>query len=287
MIRRRIPSRRGFTLTELLIVIGIMILVAILAVPAFRAMTGSRSTEAAQNQISAVVARARIEALGLEEPRGVLFYRDLDSQRIGMVMVRPTNDQPPYELDLVPDRDPVLLPDGVGVQFIDNYTTTGTPPRRTADGYIGFNTRVTPTAAANETVIPHGGVILFDKQGRVTSDTYVFRIRGENPPNAATELGRFLYNDPAMAPGMPQLVPTAGALGEASLGFVLYDAEALSNVHGSGRTTAKSADTDTQVSGSTGNGPFVEEERTEEEWLDENSVPILVNRYNGTLLRGE
>src|SRR5687768_4410898 len=103
----------GFTLTELLIVIGIIVLVVTIAIPSFRAMTGGRSTEAAENQISAMLARSRTEALGLQEPRGVMFVRDQDTQRIAMVPVQVTTPTPDWALDLVPERDIVLLPVGV------------------------------------------------------------------------------------------------------------------------------------------------------------------------------
>ena len=28
-------------------------------------------------------------------------------------------------------------------------------------------------------------------------------------------------------------------------------------------------------------------EQAEEDWIDQNSVPLIINRYNGTLIRGE
>ena len=28
-------------------------------------------------------------------------------------------------------------------------------------------------------------------------------------------------------------------------------------------------------------------EQAEEDWIDKNSIPLIVNRYNGTLIRGE
>src|SRR3712207_1414993 len=61
---------RAFTLTELLVVIGLIVLVVTLAIPAFSVITGGRSIDAAENQVSALVARARADALGLQEPRG-------------------------------------------------------------------------------------------------------------------------------------------------------------------------------------------------------------------------
>jgi hypothetical protein len=36
-----------------------------------------------------------------------------------------------------------------------------------------------------------------------------------------------------------------------------------------------------------GNRANPDHEGQEELWLDDNAVPVLVNRYNGTLLRGE
>src|SRR4051812_46982550 len=130
--------RRAFTLTEMLIVMGIILLVALIAVPAFRAMTGSRSTEAAQNQLAAFLGRARAEAIGVQEIRGVAFVLNSDSNRPTAIMVRevsaPTGTMPPamatvfkfvdVYLDAVPDRDLLLLPPGVGLQMVDDCKIT-------------------------------------------------------------------------------------------------------------------------------------------------------------------
>src|SRR5271170_5463692 len=56
--------RSGFTLTELLIVIGIMVLMLVLAIPTMNLLSGSRSIGAAQNQINAMLAVARVGAMG-------------------------------------------------------------------------------------------------------------------------------------------------------------------------------------------------------------------------------
>ena len=107
---------RAFTLTELLIVIGLIVLLIALAVPAFRAMSGGRSLDAAQNQLAAVLGAARAEAIGLQKVRGVLFYLDPATDRVNAAIVRevgytpltpiPTPPgQPDYFLDLVPDRE--------------------------------------------------------------------------------------------------------------------------------------------------------------------------------------
>src|SRR4051812_14860801 len=84
-----VTVRRGaFTLTELLIVIGIIVLVAIIAIPAFRTMTGSRSTEAAHNQLSGLLGQVRGEAISLQQIRGVAFFLVPETKRVQAVIVK-------------------------------------------------------------------------------------------------------------------------------------------------------------------------------------------------------
>ena len=61
-------------------------------------------------------------------------------------------------------------------------------------------------------------------------------------------------------------------------GLVLFDSEAFKNAGGT--------DIDPQL---TSNGGYVgtPEQLTEEPWLDKNGVPLMINRYNGTLSRGQ
>ena len=72
---RRRP-RQGFTLTEMLVIIGVILLVLAIALPAFTAIVGSRSIESARNIVAASVVRARGEAIRRGQPCGVFFYVD-------------------------------------------------------------------------------------------------------------------------------------------------------------------------------------------------------------------
>src|SRR5690242_8206516 len=82
------PRRRGgFTLTELLVVMGIIILLALAAVPAIRFIMGSRSIESAQTPVAAMVGRARNQAVADGAHRGVFFFVDPSNDRTTMALI--------------------------------------------------------------------------------------------------------------------------------------------------------------------------------------------------------
>src|SRR5213592_2939679 len=76
------PLTTGFTLTEILVVIALIVLLLVLAVPAFNLITGGKSIEGATNQLSAALGRARAQAIGLQKPTGVMFFIEPRSQRV-------------------------------------------------------------------------------------------------------------------------------------------------------------------------------------------------------------
>src|SRR6478672_3129729 len=89
---RRHPS--SFTLIELLVVLGIIVLVALLTLPVLNVLQGNKSSDAAQNQLQALLNEARMNAIGLQRDSGVMFYIDPSSKRINTVLVQGTDSQP-------------------------------------------------------------------------------------------------------------------------------------------------------------------------------------------------
>lgn len=279
--------RGAFTLTELLIVMALIVLIIVLALPAFTALTGSRSTEAASNQLAALTGRARNEALGLQQVSGVMFFIDPGTLRVNGALVQevPVANAPAgtVYLDLVPNRDALALPVGVGLQTIDNSVVAS--GIRVDDGYIGFN-RISENGTAPAGPIPFtpvGGVILFDSGGRLTARNWRLLLIQNGQP---TGMARLLWRPGNPPTSIPAHVSVMGATGASSsttsrsaFGFVLFDQEQFTqfvarqngDANGDPRTSYPA------------DGP----EKAEETWLDGNGLPFLINRYNGTLIRGE
>jgi type II secretory pathway pseudopilin PulG len=293
--------KQAFTLNELLIVIAIIVLMIGLAVPAFNALTGSGSLESAQNQVSAFLGQARTEAIGVQETRGVMFFLDLDTDRINMAQVRvaftatlPSNN-PIHYLDLVPDRDFIALPPGIGLQTIDDPLY---PYNATNDRYLGFNNPQTLAAIPQHRVL-YGGVILFDGYGRLSTAQYGFHCtNAANSTNisAAGPSGTYSLMGSLFATGG---VADAGASGTSArnftavlyaagytfagqLGIVLYDRDAYSNSVTGVTTTGRNEDH--QIGSAS---PIGGDEAAREAWLQANADHLLVNRYNGTLFKGQ
>lgn len=197
------PRRGGFTLTEVLIVIGLILLVITIAIPVMSALTGGRSVDAAQNQISAALARARQDAMALQEPHGIIFFPDPDTGRVVLAEVYyPEFRNYVSRLELLPEREELELPVGIGCQVFPHADTGGGAPP-----------------------FPVVGVIMFDGVGRVTSRSYYIkdeknsitdqpnqlwkRLRlsgitptpkvGQTGPTVLTQLGVLLFDQAAYA----------------------------------------------------------------------------------------
>lgn len=312
-LRAWVPAcriRPAFTVTELLIVIGIIVVMIALAVPAFNLISGNKSVDAANNQISALLGRARNEAIGLQEVRGVFFYPDPATNRYVAALVRTPQfnswsggtgssylkgdyvintagtayyvcieDNSPaiavtnssywrqcdqYAIDLIPDSDSITLPQGVGLQMICDSKILP-PAARASDGYLRC------------------GAVLFDAAGRLSNR----RISVAYAGLLGQKMGLFPTS------GTPENYPAltwAGPFLEAQFGFVLFDREqfrAQSSFSENDRVIPFPNPTNSPEMQRPANYTTGSPEYLEEQWLDGNSTAILINRYNGSLVKGE
>lgn len=282
---------RAFTLVEMLVVIAIISIIVLIAVPAFRVMTGGRSTESAANNLAALIGRARTEAIGLQRASGVLFFMDQATDRVGALVVRevppPWNSTAPpgtVYLDMAPNGDFTILPPGVMLNTLDDQDPHTPPPPpgvRLDDGYIGFNPVYQgPTFSASivgaSSIAPRcGGVILFDGVGRIAVRPYrlVLYYNG-----VTTELAKALTYDrdfklSGQVPIVGKTIKGGVAESYSSIGFVLFDMPSFRESNGGSNT-----ETDYAAS-------YAGAEKTEEDWIDQNSTPYLISRHSGALLR--
>jgi prepilin-type N-terminal cleavage/methylation domain-containing protein len=80
--------RNGFTLTELLIVITLIVIILGIAIPTLSTLTGSRSTESAKNQIAAMLGRTRNLALSQQQEMGMLVFADPQTNQTTLAIVQ-------------------------------------------------------------------------------------------------------------------------------------------------------------------------------------------------------
>lgn len=287
--------RPAFTLVELLVVMGVMLLAITLSIPVIRILTGSRSQEAAQNDISSYLAYARTKAMGLQQTEGVLFYLDTTTDRVNCAAVIQSSQVGDPTgvtfLDLDTSVNPMPLPAGVRLwttkdqpplQPVTYADPFGNPPPR----YLGFNeleggaSPNQPSILSSMLAIP-GGVILFDGYGRVTFARYGFRYVNAGT-NKLTAFGQLVFGvastqtPPPIWPSVSDVNSNANYLCSQT-GLVLFDRETFQNQMQQANVTPPLLDSN--QTGTT--------ETTIEQWLDVNTTPLFVNRYDGNLMRGQ
>jgi type II secretory pathway pseudopilin PulG len=329
IVHRSLPA---FTLTELLIVIGIIVLFVTLALPAFNLISGGKSVAGAENELSALLARARNEAMGVQDYRGLAIYRDATTDRYGAAIVSfatysgwsgtasypqfsyvtyatgsapnqithyyvcnvpilapssgtnplPTAGAPWFEcgpnaVDQTSDSDLQPLPTGVGVQVINNCNMNGTNGLRASNGYLPI------------------GVILFNQEGVLTAVKSIsFAVYG----HLGTSGNFSSYSIAASQGAIPLYVaanPAQGLSLSSSFGLVVFDKQSFetSNFYASLNPAFPSQ---LESYSSNGNNGVYQPQTTSSSgtgdgqadyWLDQNATPLLINRYNGTLIRSE
>jgi type II secretory pathway pseudopilin PulG len=242
--RRRRRRAWGYSLTEILVVIALIVILIAVAVPVLSVLSGNRSTEAAENQVAAVLNQARAQAIALQRNVGVAFFVDPASERYTMALV--TQVVPPNPvIERLPDYDFVTLQSGTGLQFINDDRSV--KPNAVHDRYVRL------------------GVIMFDGRGQAIG--VPFQIGVDSALGKAMDLRRVLQTM-GFSGNATHYNPNNDVVTQ--MGLVIYDNEAFSKQEFDPAEGMKS-----------------DREAEENAWLDQNAVPLVVNRYNGTLIRGE
>jgi prepilin-type N-terminal cleavage/methylation domain-containing protein len=298
-------SSRAFTLIELLVVIGILVLMLLIALPAVNFITGSRSAESATNVIGALLGSARAQAIARQSNVGVIFYWDKNKEQTvaglcstaqpydgttsyvfgdvvqfnniyyfciapnGIIGASPTASTTNWSVAngyaadmpvLLDGYDVQTLPKGVGLQGVRNTVNAGGPP---TDRYI--------TTAC----------VMFDGEGRLSFNNYGLFLgvrpttgTGINYSRLGASVQMFFAN------GNPVYNIPSNVLLSCQAGFAVYDHQTFKDAGYDERhfVTGELTQYSTNQPG---------DEKSAETWIDNNSTFLLINRYNGTLLKSE
>ncbi len=242
--------RSGFTLTEMLVVITIIVLVLAMSITLFKSMSSDRSVESGQNIVSAMLQRARARAIGLQSPRGVFFFEEQSTGKTAMLLVKIDDGANPNVIELDEEAEEFqYLPMGVGAAFV-----------------LGNN----PQGGSNQfsTYKPYG-LVVFDGSGRImTVPSWTTVLPGTLTsyyPNGKTRLLQ-RYEDYIGTDVMAQLGTNTSGQQVSQSVIVLYDKVPFA---------AQSAGSKYSFSAQ------------QTSWLDNNGLALSVNRYNGTITRSE
>ena len=98
---RQHAAVRPFTLVELIMVMGVMILLAAVAIPAYSSLFSGRKTTLAANQVNGAVIEARTHAVSSKNYTALIFVKDSDvsgytSIRMAEVYHNPDTDNSSY-----------------------------------------------------------------------------------------------------------------------------------------------------------------------------------------------
>jgi prepilin-type N-terminal cleavage/methylation domain-containing protein len=236
---RRLLRERGFTLIELMVVIGIIVVILALAVPLFSVLRGGRSVDAGQNIVSATLQRARARAIWLQDRRGVLFFDDQTTGKTAMLMVRVIDGVGTLALD-EQNQEAEYLPVGIGAASIWPRGGGNSSGGGSQDRYRPF------------------GLVMFDGLGR--TDTIHYRLATN------TDLGT-QYKLNLDGSGLNVFTGIGTGKEQSEVAMVLFDRRLLAEQGAPASAYQYST--------------------AQQDWLDNNALALVVNRYNGTLLRAE
>lgn len=268
---RQSAMRTAFTLTELLITISLIVLLIAIAVPAFSFLTGGRSLEAARNVIAPALGQARANAIGVQKVRGAVFFREAATDRAAIVLVEQKvplvwTDTASYTIG-----DWVYVPpvtSGINAFYVckTNHTATTTNKPGSAGGSANWDA----TSGAINSAINNGNIVLDVVPGsdRALLPVGVGVLGVTDGGYKMGQPGTVLFDEYGMLTIRSFAVSSVSLLGKqlgmtgddvdvSQIGLVIFDRQGFEN--------APDAD----------------------DYVNDNATPLLINRYNGTIVKGE
>jgi hypothetical protein len=213
----------------------------------------------------------------MQQPRGVFVFEDQSTRKMAMLLVRiddPDTVVPNANVLELDDNDEEmqLLPQGIGAAFMLGATPTGTGVGAAAN-------------TANTTYRPYG-LIAFDGLGRiVTLQNYT--TEGTDParyPKGMTNLmdkfRQYIYPSTAgsnQRVGQPVAATPAIPREVSHASLLLFDKDAFNEQF------PPDPAADWRKFPTNPSNPST----TPTSWLDQNGTAVVVNRYNGTLIKGQ
>ena len=177
---RQHAAARPFTLVELIMVMGVMILLAAVAIPAYSSLFSGRKTTLAANQVNGAVIEGRTHAVSSKIYTALLFVKDSSvngytSVRLAEVYHNPDTENTSYLWRRwVPGASFTILPENTMIPATDNDlgTTSG------SEGKVGSGNMPKVTNLANSGLtggITSAPAIIFKPNGQLagTSDRHV------------------------------------------------------------------------------------------------------------------
>ncbi len=170
---RQHAAARPFTLVELIMVMGVMILLAAVAIPAYSSLFSGRKTTLAANQMNGAIMEGRAHAVSAKAYTALIFVKDSSSKgftrfRMAEVYHNPDTDNTSYLWRRwVPGSSFVLLPENTMVPDTssDLGTTSGGTEGKVGSGSLTKVTNLNNSGIGNN--VSSAPAIIFKPNGQL------------------------------------------------------------------------------------------------------------------------
>ena len=170
---RQHAAARPFTLVELIMVMGVMILLAAVAIPAYSSLFSGRKTTLAANQMNGAIMEGRAHAVSAKAYTALVFVKDSGSKgytrfRMAEVYHNPDTDNTSYLWRRwVPGSSFVLLPENTMVPDTssDLGTTSGGTEGKVGSGSLTKVTNLNNSGIGNN--VSSAPAIIFKPNGQL------------------------------------------------------------------------------------------------------------------------